>query len=385
MVFLWRSCGSATALLACDECSVCALPAHANAEDAEQASGAAEGTTTRKTERTAERPAEGLGAMTFRYDLVDLRLFLNAVESGSITAGAAATQLGLATASARILAMEDSLGVPLLKREARGVQPTAAGQALVLHARTLLLQMERLQGGLAEHSPGIKLQMRLLCSTVAMHEVVPERLADFLLAHPHVNVQVEERPGNDVVNALAEGTADVGIVRENTDVFELESFLFQQDRLVLVAAPSHPLAAAAQDGAISLTQADLCDVVGLHKGTALQDLWDRRVAQRGRHLNYRIRVGSFDEQCRLVARGAGIALMPRSTAERQARLQHVCIVPLTEDFADLALRLCVRRLAELPAATRRLVDSLLGSVAPEALPSPVVKAPTRQSAASPRT
>jgi len=323
--------------------------------------------------------------MTFRFDLTDLRLFLNTVESGSITAGAEATGLGLASASARVLAMEDSLNVPLLTRAARGVQPTAAGQALVLHARTLLLQMERLQGGMAAYSPGIKVQMRLLCSTVAMHEVVPERLADFLLAHPHVNVQVEERPGNDVVNALAEGTADVGIVRENTDVFELESFLFQHDRLVLVAAPAHPLVKAAQAGAISLTQGDLCDVIGLPQGTALQDLWDRRVAQRGRHLNYRIRVGSFDEQCRLVARGAGIALIPRSTAERQARSQDIRILHLTEDFADLALRLCVRRLAELPAATRRLVDSLLGGAAPSALKWPAVTAQAAHAAAPRRT
>ena len=320
--------------------------------------------------------------MTFRFDLTDLRLFLNVVESGSITAGAEATQLGLAAASARVLAMEDTLGASLLAREPRGVQPTAAGQALVLHARTLLQQMERLHGGLAEHAQGMKLQLRLLCDTVALHEVVPERLADFLLAHPNVNVQVEERPGNDVVSALAEGTADVGIVRENTDVFELESFLFQPDRLVLVVAPAHPLVLAAQDGPLMLAQADLCDVVGLPQGTALQDLWDRRVAQRGRHLNYRIRVGSFDEQCRLVSRGAGIALMPLSAAERHARTLGIRIVPLADDFADLALRLCVRGLDELPAATRRLVGSLLGSAAPPALQWQVATEPAAHVAAA---
>lgn len=313
--------------------------------------------------------------MTFRFDLTDLRLFLHVVESGSITAGAEATQLGLAAASARVLAMEDTLGAPLLVREPRGVQPTAAGQALVLHARTLLQQMERLHGGLAEHAQGMKVQLRLLCDTVALHEVVPERLAGYLLAHPHMNLRVDERPGNEVVSALAEGTADVGIVRENTDVFELESFLFQPDRLVVVAPPGHPLVQAARAGAISLAQADQCDVVGLPQGTALQDLCDRRVAQRGRHLNYRIRVGSFDEQCRLIARGAGIALMPRSTAERNARALDICIVPLAEDFAALALRLCVRRLGDLPMATRRLVGSLLGGAAPPALQWQVAAAP----------
>ena len=354
----------------CDQSSLRGTQPLENVEVAEAAYGAAEGNFT----------VLALD-MTFRFDLTDLRLFLNVVESGSITAGASATQLGLAAASARVLAMEDTLGSPLLMREPRGVQPTAAGQALVLHARTLFQQMERLHGGLAEHAPGLKLQLRLLCDTVALHEVVPERLAGYLLAHPDVNLRVEERPGNEVVSALAEGTADVGIVRENTDVFELESFLFQPDRLVVVAPPGHPLVQAGQAGPISLAQADLCDVVGLPHGTALQDLWDRRVAQRGRHLNYRIRVGSFDEQCRLVARGAGIALMPRSTAERHARALGICTVPLAEDFAALALRLCVRRLADLPAATRRLMGSLLGSEAPPAIGWPAVAAPAERAAA----
>jgi DNA-binding transcriptional LysR family regulator len=313
--------------------------------------------------------------MTFRFDFVDLRLFLDVVEGGSITAGAEAAGLGLAAASARVLAMEDTLGAPLLTREARGVQPTAAGQSLVLHARTLLHQMERLHGALAEHAQGVKVQLRLLCDTVALHEVVPERLAEFLLAHPHVNLLVEERPSGEVVAALAEGSADLGIVREATDVFELESFGFHPDRLVLVTPPGHPLAQAAQDGPVSLAQADRCDVVGLPPGTALQDLWDQRAAQRGRRLNYRIRVGSFDEQCRLVARGAGIALMPHSTALRHARALVIDIVPLAEGFSAFALRLCVRSLTDLPPASRRLVACLLGGAAPARLDEPAAPTP----------
>ena len=308
--------------------------------------------------------------MSFRFDLIDLRLFLNVVEAGSITAGADATALGLAAASARVLAMENSLGAPLLTREARGVQPTAAGQALALHARTLLLQMERLHGGLAEHARRVKVQLRLLCDTVALHEVVPERLAAFLLAHPGVNLLVDERPSSDIVSALAEGTADVGIVRESTDVFELDSLVFHPDRLVLVTPPGHALLQAAAAAPVRLAQADWCDVVGLAQGTALQDLWDHHAAQRGRRLNSRIRVGSFDEQCRLVARGAGIALMPHSTAERQARMLGLAIVPLAETFAAFALRLCARSLVDLPATSRGLVGSLLGDEAPPHLQWP---------------
>jgi DNA-binding transcriptional LysR family regulator len=58
------------------------------------------------------------------FDLTDLRLFLRVVEGGSITSGAERAFMALASASARIRNMEDTLGVPLLTRGRRGVAPT---------------------------------------------------------------------------------------------------------------------------------------------------------------------------------------------------------------------------------------------------------------------
>ena len=71
------------------------------------------------------------------FDLVDLRLYLNVLQAGNITAGASLSHLSLPAASARIRAMEASLGVAFLQRSRRGVSPTPAGQALAQHARLL--------------------------------------------------------------------------------------------------------------------------------------------------------------------------------------------------------------------------------------------------------
>jgi DNA-binding transcriptional LysR family regulator len=59
-----------------------------------------------------------------RFDLTDLRLFLYVVERGSLTHGAQAMNLALASASERISGMEAALGARLLERTRRGVQPT---------------------------------------------------------------------------------------------------------------------------------------------------------------------------------------------------------------------------------------------------------------------
>lgn len=298
--------------------------------------------------------------MPFRFDLVDLELFLNVVEEGSITAGAERSGLALAAASARVLAMEDSLGAPLLWRARRGVEPTPAGHALTLHARQMLHGLNRLQGALSDFSAGLRKSVLLCCNTIAMHEAIPDLLAEYLSSRPEVNVILQERSDHEVVAALVEGSADVGIVGANADILELESHRCLSDALVLVTPLNHPLIALAASGPVNLAAADDCDIVGLRKGTALQDLWERRAAQRARGLNYRVRVYGFDEQCRLVARGAGIALMPRGAALRHARTLPLAVVPLSDGFATYSLRLCVRRQADLPPYARELVQTLLG-------------------------
>jgi DNA-binding transcriptional LysR family regulator len=298
--------------------------------------------------------------MSFRFDLVDLQLFLAIVEAGSITAGAQASQLSLASASARLLAMEDTLGTALVRRGPRQVQLTPAGLALVDHARTVLQRMERLQGELSAHARGMRHQLRLWCDTVALHEFLPSQLGDYLVAHPEVSLALQERPGPEVVAAVAEGAIAMGIVRENADVLELETHPLPPERLVLVTPRGHALAQAAVAGMpVALEQADGCDVIGLTQGAALQDLWDSRVAQRGRRLNHRVRVSSFDEQCRFVAAGAGVAVMPATAAQRHARRLPVEIVALEDAHMGYRLRLCLRRQAELPAHAQQLVSHLL--------------------------
>src|SRR5271167_1014362 len=177
-----------------------------------------------------------------RFDLTDLKLFLHVVEAGSITHGAERMHLAVAAASTRIRNMEDALGTKLLHRERLGVQPTPAGRTLVHHARLMLQQAERMRGDLAEYADGLKGQIRLLSNTNALTEFLPEPLSDFLAAHPQVNIDLEERLSDEIVAAVADGTADVGIVAGTVEVAGLEVLPFRVDRFVLVVATNHPLA-----------------------------------------------------------------------------------------------------------------------------------------------
>jgi DNA-binding transcriptional LysR family regulator len=307
-----------------------------------------------------------------RFDLTDLRLFLNVVEAGSITHGAERMNLAVAAASTRIRNMEAALGTPLLHRARQGVQPSEAGRTLLYHARVLLQQAERMRGDLAEYADGLRGQVRLMSNTNALTEFLPEALSAFLAAHPQVNIDLEERLSDEIVAAVAEGTADVGIVAATVEMAGLEVLPFRIDRFVLVVAPGHPLAALpppsppplageGQGGGvprIAFAGTLGYDFVGLDRASALQRFLSEKAERIGRRLKLRVQLRSFDAVCRLVECNVGIGVVPATTAERHAKTMAIHRIELIDEWAVRKLTICVRRRADLPIYARELVEHL---------------------------
>jgi len=290
-----------------------------------------------------------------RFDLTDLRLFLHTAEAGSITAGAERAHLTLASASARIRGMEDTLGVPLLTRNRRGVETTAAGRTLVHHARVVLQQMDRMRGELGEYARGLKGYVRLLSNTAAMTEFLPETLSAFLAAHPEVDIDLEELVSHEIVEAIAQGRADIGIVNDAVDLSGLETFPFRHDRLVLVTARDHPLAERRELAFVETLQEDF---VGLTGDNALQAYLAGHAARAGHRLKYRVRLRSFDAVCRMVERNVGVGVIPEHAAIRLQRSMGIRRVRLTDAWATRLLRICVRHFEDLPVFARQLIEHL---------------------------
>lgn len=292
-----------------------------------------------------------------RFDLIDLKLFLHVVEAGSITAGADRMHLAVAAASTRIRNMETELGTQLLNRERQGVQPTPAGRTLVHHARLLLQQAERMRGELGEYADGLKGHVRLLSNTNALTEFLPEPLSNFLASHRQVNIDLEERLSDEIVAAIADGKADIGIVAGTEDVTGLEVFAFRVDRFVLVCAPVHTLSTVPS---IAFANVLDYDFVGLDRASSLQRFLSDKADRIGRRLKLRVQLRSFDAVCRLVECNVGIGIVPQTTAERSAKTMNLHRIALTDEWALRRLTICVRKLSELPVYAQELVRYLGG-------------------------
>lgn len=295
-----------------------------------------------------------------RFDPADLRLFLNVLLCGSISAGAERSHLSPAAASTRLRGMEDDLGTRLLDRKRRGVEPTAAGRALEGHARAILTQLDAMQAELSEHAQGRRGRIRLMCNTVTLVEFLPQALGPFLAAHPDVDVDIEEQPSRRIVAAIADGLADIGIAAYAVATPRLETRPFRRDRLVVVAAPDHALAGRT---AVAFAEVLDHDLVGLGADSAIHDLLTSHAAQAGRPMRLRTRLRTFAGICELAALGVGVAVVPQAAAQRAKARVELASIPLTDPWASRDLMVCVRRQKALPPLVRALLEALAPAAA----------------------
>lgn len=294
--------------------------------------------------------------MSLHFDLVDLRLMVRIAESDSLTKGAEAAHMSDPAASTRIKHIEESLGVKLLQRTSQGVKLTPPGQAFVHHARLVLGQLARLRADLQEYTLGIKGHLRVFANTTALGEFLPPVLRRYLMFHPDVSVDLQERLSHDIVRAVTEGQADIGIVAGLVRTENLQVLPYRRDRLVLVVSAGHALA-----GAPPVTFADTLafDHIGLHESSAIRAFLQQICVGLGRPITQRIQVGNFEAACRMVEAAVGVAILPESAASRHVQTMAIHIVPLADPWAERVMQICVRNLDALPPFARDLVDLLV--------------------------
>lgn len=292
-------------------------------------------------------------------DPVSLQLFVAVCEEASIAAAAQRESLVPSALSKRIAALEAELGVPLLLRRRRGVEPTAAGEALLGRAREVLSALERLRAELGAFGQGVQGSVRVLASPSVLAEQLPDDIGRFLAHHPRLRVSLDERVSPDIVRQVREGGADLGVLWDQADLSGLLALPYRSDHLCVAMAPSHPLARRP-----SLRYADTLEQVsiGVATGGLMDQLLRRQSALLGALPAHRIQVSSMDAACRIVAAGLGLAILPREVAVPHAGAGRLALVPLAEAWAERRF-VIVSRPEPLRSASARLLTEYLQAVA----------------------
>jgi molybdate transport repressor ModE-like protein len=277
-------------------------------------------------------------------DIRDLQLFLEIVESGSISAGAEQCGLSLSAASARITALERRVGTPLLERHRRGVNPTAAGELLTAGAARLVVEARSLEESLVARSRGITEELRLAVNSSAV-DSLPEAITAALNRMQSVSLDLVELSTSAAVDQVRDGRVELAVVSTGTaDTRGCETLVLWDDPLVVVGAPQNRAAPP-----LSLVQVTVEPMVGLNLDAPLQQLIERETARAARQPTYRVRFPSLGAVCAVATAGVGRAIVPSNSARRYGvplRAQHELTEPwarreavlVAQDFARLSPR-----------------------------------------------
>lgn len=290
-----------------------------------------------------------------RFDLVSLRLFVAAIDAGSLTAGADRFGISLAAASKRIGELEQHCGISLLQRGPRGVTATPDGQTLHRHAIEVVARLEQLAQAVDELQSGANGHLRLWANPSALSGFLPDLIARYSILYPKVAIDLEDALSEDGIRAVQKGIAEIAIVGDNVPFEGLETFTCNVDRLVLLVPSSHPFSKRR-----SITTRDALGerFVALTRGASLTRKVIAAAEAAGHTLRIQVQVRSFDTMCRMVACGVGLAVLPRAAAVVYADALKLTLVELQGMEVDRHLLLAVRRRADLSSAAAALVEMI---------------------------
>lgn len=299
-----------------------------------------------------------MSILPMRLDLFDLQLFLNIVETGSLTRGAEYSSISLQAASERIKKLEQHYQVNLFIRHSGGVKLTFAGQVFAEHAQAILQQGQQLSRAMAVFSEGQHSNISLWCNSSAQSEYLPLLLPKYLVNNPNIQIDLKEAESNDIIAALTSGTAKLGLISSFFATPQLQTLEFSDDPLVLICPEQHDLSTGK---ALKLGDCLNYPFVGLMQYHSLQQSIETQARLLHCEIQYRLRLPNFSAIAQVVANGVGIAIMPQRAAQRLAKLYAFKQIQLTGDWANRKLLLAAKNFDELSAAYQHFSQFLLSA------------------------
>ena len=239
-----------------------------------------------------------------------LKIFCDLAELLSFSKTAEKHLLSQSAVSQQLAQLELMHKCQLIDRKKRPIKLTKEGQLLYAAAKDIVDRHGQLQSELnaLRSSTGSRISVAAIFS-IGMH-ALPKYVKKFMVKYPNVNIHIEYFSAEKIYELVLAGEIDIGLVAVPKRDKRLELYDFENDPLVLVCSPKHPLAFETE---VDIHKIQFERFIGFEQGVPTR-VWIDGILQ---HYNIVVQpVMEFDNIetiKRAVEINSGISILPQTT------------------------------------------------------------------------
>jgi len=258
-------------------------------------------------------------------NLHNLRIFYTVAQRRSITAAAADLLLSQPAVSLQLKALEKELGVSLFQRGGPKLRLTDAGEVLYRSAVSILHAKDEAERAITELRDGTKGRLILGAGTTGGMYVLPRIVQAYKGLWPETEIVFHIGTTDQILEKILQNVLDMGVVGGPIEDRRFVVEAICTDELVLIAAPSHPIA--------SLAKVTLKDLGGVpfvvpETGSRTRQLVERKLREAGVPLRIAMQLPGTEGVKKAVEAGLGVGMVSRYAVETERSAGTLRLVPL---------------------------------------------------------
>jgi len=259
-------------------------------------------------------------------EIDQVETFLAVATFGGFHRAAEALRISQPAVSARIKALEASLGVQLFSRSRGGLTVSDAGRTFRPHAEQLLKIASVARQAVHELQPSSGTPLQIAAALSISVYFLPDVLKRFQRSNPNVIVSIRPGHSKEVLEMVLNEDAEIGLARSLHHP-EVETISLRDDPLLLVAHPRH--------GPTTLRRAQLEQVASLplifyERGSSDWTLTHGLFRRAGLMPNVAFEVDTIETAKRMVERGLGISFLPQLAVGRELQSGKLCTIKMVD-------------------------------------------------------
>ena len=283
------------------------------------------------------------------------KVFSDLAETASFSKAATSNGITQSAVSQQVRGLEKKFRVKLIERGKKNFCLPPEGRAFLEASREILETLEGLGDRIRKLQNVVAGELRIATIfSVGLHEL-PPYLKTYRQGFPNMEVRVEYRRSSEVYSAVAEGRADVGLVAYPSARRGIKVVTFWRDRLVLICAPSHPMAARRS---VPLEALQGEKFIAFEPDLPTRREIDRKLRGAGVKVKMTLEFDNIETVKRAVEVENGVSIVPETTVRAEAESGSLAVIELQAPDMWRPLGALIRRSARISPGLREFLKLL---------------------------